>query len=252
MSRAILALVFFFPALALAAGDPIQAELAKARSAYGQELDAAKTKLVASLEAKLQEFAGKGDLDKAKAVKSQKESFEKGGTLPTGAALANVKADYESDLLAAKVNLRKALEKAKESYTKAVKLDEAEALAKELKELADTPPAKKGADAAAKAEPKVVATWAHQVGVGKNALKRDTFKLYSNGKINDPDGRDTWAIKGGLMILTWQNTDAPGGAWKDVVNLAIDGKSYSGKNNKGVPILGVKLAAGDVDAEKKK
>jgi len=242
--RVMLAMVFFVPAMALAAEDPIKAELDKARAAHSEELGAAKTKLVAAMEAKLREVAAKGDLDNAKMIKSQKELFEKDGTLPMASMIARAKGDYESDLRAARVSLRKALEKAKGDYTKAIKLDEAGA----LKELADVSPAKKGANPAEKAKPKVVATWAHQVGMGKNVV----MQLYSNGKINDPDGRNTWQIKGGLMVLTWPNAAAPGGAWTDVVNLANDGKSYSGNNNKGTPILGTKLAAGDVDAEKKK
>jgi hypothetical protein len=252
MARAIVILLFFVPVMALAADDPIKAELDKARAKHTEDLDAAKTNLVAALDVKLREVAGKGDLDNAKEIKEQKELFEMEGTLPKSPMLARANRDYESGVRAAKRAMRKALEKAKGDYTKAVKLDQAEAMAAELKEFADALPVKKGTGSAVQgAEPTIVATWVHQIGNGKEAL-RSTFKLYSNGKINSPEARDTWVIKNGLIILTWPNADAPGGAWKDVCNLSSDGKSYSGKNNKGTPIYGVKIASGDADEEKKK
>ena len=55
-------------------------------------------------------------------------------------------------------------------------------------------------------EPVVVATWEHQVA-GKSA----TIKLYSNGRINDPAGKNTWAQKGNTLTLRWPNPKAPGG-----------------------------------------
>jgi len=248
----LMVLLVVLPALALAADDPIKAELDKARAKHAEVLDAARTKLVASLDAKLLEVAGKGDLEGAKDLKSQKVLFEKDGSLPKSAPMARVKADYESEVRTADEGLRKALETAKVEYTQAIKLDEASAVAEELKRNADVIPAKKGyAPAAKEKEPTVVATWAHQVGQGKDTV-RSTFKLYSNGKINSPTGRATWYIKGGLLTLRWPDPKAPGGAWDDVVNLASDGKSYAGKNDKGTPIFGVKLASGDINAEKKK
>jgi hypothetical protein len=136
-------LVFFVPAMALAADDPIKAELDKARAQYTPGLDAAKAKLVGAMDAKLKEVAGNGDLDKAKEVKSQKELFEKDGTIPKTPLLNDARRGYESEVRAAREALHKAIEKAKSEYTKALKLNEAEALAAELKALAD---GKGGAD----------------------------------------------------------------------------------------------------------
>ena len=236
--------------LASAADDPVKADLDAARAKHAEVVEAAKVKLSASIESKLKEVAGKGDLEKAKEVKLQLESFEKEGVLPKSPIVSRAKADYETDVRVAKETLRKALEVAKGAYTKALKLEQAEAIAAEIKLGAETPP-KQGPGPGIEPEPKVVGTWAHQVGTGKDAA-RSTFKLYSNGKINSPDSRNTWHIKNGLLTLAWQNANAPGGKWEDVCNLSSDGKSYSGKNNKGIAINGVKLASGDIDAEKKK
>jgi hypothetical protein len=137
MIRSLTALLFFVPAMALAADDPIKAELDKARAQYTAGLDAAKAKLVGAMDAKLKEVAGNGDLDKAKEVKSQKELFEKDGTIPKTSLLADARRGYESEARVAREALYKAIEKAKSEYTKALKLNEAEALAAELKALAN-------------------------------------------------------------------------------------------------------------------
>lgn len=95
------------------------------------------------------------------------------------------------------------------------------------------------------AEPYVVSTWAHQVTKDGNIVLRSTFKLYSNGRINGPLSGATWMIRGNLIIFTWPNANAPGGAWKDVCNLSSDKRSYLGKNQKGATITGTKLKDGE-------
>lgn len=135
MFRAMTVLVFFVPAIAFGDGDPIKAELDKARAKYAEGANTAKAKFVAAIESKLKEVAGKGDLDSATQVKSQKDLFEKDGTLPKSPHLARARSDYASELRVGKEVLRTALEKAKDGYTKALKLDEAQALAAELKTL---------------------------------------------------------------------------------------------------------------------
>lgn len=136
MTHSMMALVFFLPAMALADDDAIKTQLEKARAKHAESVGAAKTKLVAAMDAKLREVADKGDLESVKIIKSQKELFDKDRTLPKSVMLADAKTDYATDIRAAKEELRKAIEKAKEEYTKALKLAEAEALAAELKEMA--------------------------------------------------------------------------------------------------------------------
>ncbi|QJW96996.1 hypothetical protein [Frigoriglobus tundricola] len=135
MIRSMMVLVFFVPVITLAADDPIMAELDKARTKHTVSCDAAKTKLVTAMDAKLKEVAGKGDLDGATQIKAQKDQFEKDSTLPKAPQLTRAVMDYESEVRGAREALRKAIEKAKDGYTKALKLDEAQALATELKAL---------------------------------------------------------------------------------------------------------------------
>lgn len=70
---------------------------------------------------------------------------------------------------------------------------------------------------------RVVARWVHQPGDGKIAL-------YSSGKINTPDGENTWSFSGGRLTFRWKNDKAPGGFWVDTCVLAPDGQSYAGVN----------------------
>jgi uncharacterized protein (TIGR03067 family) len=128
-------LVFLFPATSLSVEDPIKAELDKARARYDAALDAAKTKLVAAMEAKRREFADWGALDWAAQIKAQKELFEKDGSLPKAPQLTRARTDYRSHVRAARDGLRTAIAAARDGYAKALKLEEAQALAAELKAL---------------------------------------------------------------------------------------------------------------------
>lgn len=150
MVRSTMVLFLFVPAMAHADEDLIKAELDKARARYTESLEAAKGKLVVALDAKLKEVAGKGDLDAAKDLKSQKESFEKEGALPGSPFTARARADYDAGVRAAHDLLRKALEKAKTDYTKAIKLEQAEAVAAELKDFASAAPVPRGPAPASK------------------------------------------------------------------------------------------------------
>lgn len=136
-------LLVLAPALA-ADDDPIKADLDKVRTVHAEKVAAARTTFLAAFDAKLKEVAGKDDLDGAKAVKREKEAFEKDGKLPAAAPLTRDKKDYQDAVKAADDLLRKALEKAKTGYTKALKLEEAEAIAKELAVPQSKPLAKAG------------------------------------------------------------------------------------------------------------
>lgn len=92
-------------------------------------------------------------------------------------------------------------------------------------------------------KPAVVATWEHRV-VGRDA-KPGTLTLYSNGKINDPDGKETWARQGNTLTLRWPNPKAPGGAWVDTCTISPDGKTYTGRNQAGANVAGKLVGKAD-------
>jgi hypothetical protein len=117
-------------------GDPIKAEIDKARAVYTEKIEAAKTKLLAAIDAALKEAASKGDLRGVKDFKTQRDLFEKEGKLPGAAALNRAKSAYQAEIRDAETALRKALQRAQTDYTKALKIEEAEAVEKELEHLA--------------------------------------------------------------------------------------------------------------------
>ena len=85
-------------------------------------------------------------------------------------------------------------------------------------------------------KPTVVATWEHHV-VSRDA-KPSKITLYSNHKINDPDGKNTWSRSGNILILRWPNPQAPGGEWEDKCTVSSDGGTFSGRNQLGAKIAG--------------
>jgi hypothetical protein len=80
-------------------------------------------------------------------------------------------------------------------------------------------------------KPTVVAVWEHRP-TGPNA-KPATITLYSNHKIDDPDGGKTWSRIGNSLTLTFPNPKAPGGKWVARCTVSPDGKTYSGRNQVG-------------------
>lgn len=66
---------------------------------------------------------------------------------------------------------------------------------------------------------KVVAIWEH------SARRTERLTFYSNGKINDPTGNDTWVLRGNELSLNF--ADNPNDSV--TVRLAPGGKTYSGR-----------------------
>src|SRR3954447_10734756 len=85
--------------------------------------------------------------------------------------------------------------------------------------------------AAAEDRPTVVAAWEHRV-VGPDS-KPARMTLYSNSKINEPNGVNTWSRSGNTLTLRWKSARAPGGVWVDRCTVSPDGRSYSGRNQLG-------------------
>ena len=135
MGQQALVLLWLATGMAVAADDPIKEVLDAARTAYGKQAEAAASALTEALDAKVQEVAGKKDLDGLKVVKAQRDAFVQDGTLPASPLLATARAEYSRAVRAAKADLQKALEKARGDYTQAVRIREAEAVDAELQQL---------------------------------------------------------------------------------------------------------------------
>lgn len=83
-------------------------------------------------------------------------------------------------------------------------------------------------------EPTVVSAWMHRVRGGRASKT----VLYSNGRINRPDGAATWTRDGRKMEFRWPNERAPGGAWVDRCQISSDGRTYAGRNQQSVEVSG--------------
>jgi hypothetical protein len=103
---------------------------------------------------------------------------------------------------------------------------------------------------AAADESKLPGVWRHKAGDGEPG----EITLHSNGKINNPDGQDTWTFTGRTLVLRWANRHAPGGFWIDTCIVSDDRKNYRGSNQHKALIAGWKVdpalaAAAKKDAE---
>ena len=130
-----------------------------------------------------------------------------------------------------------ALETAVREYLQAKKDTDAATLNSELEELKSettAPPSTKEKNT--EKAPFIVAEWIHRPdapGKGPNEIK-----LYSNGRIDNPNGRNTWSLQGRFLTLRWQAPEAPGGAWVDICKLSQDRQTFTGNNQKGTVIYG--------------
>ncbi len=88
----------------------------------------------------------------------------------------------------------------------------------------------------------VVGMWLHKAGNGEPGK----LMLHPDGKINNPNGPDTWTLTGKTLVLRWANPRAPGGFWIDTCALSDDGKTYRGFNQQNAPIDGWKNPVADV------
>jgi hypothetical protein len=120
------------PLLGVLDDDPIREQLDAARTTYRDRVDKAKAKLLEAIEKRSNEAAAKGDLKGVKSIDAQKEQFELDGTLPTAPTLSAAATSYKSDVRAAADAFTRALKKGTEDYTKAKKIEHAEAIAAEL------------------------------------------------------------------------------------------------------------------------
>ena len=68
-------------------------------------------------------------------------------------------------------------------------------------------------------------------------------RLFPNGKINDAAGPASWELQGDTLVLLWPNAAAPGGVWRDTLQVSPDRARYAGQNQNGTPIHGWQVAS---------
>ncbi|CAN0403690.1 unnamed protein product [Phaeothamnion confervicola] len=210
------------------AADP-PTEIEKARAAYEKAREKHQAELLKQFDEATERVTKQklGAEERAKridALKAERGRFEKDGLIPWSESMRAHLAGYQKNLALAEAPLKKAFDREIDRALKARNTEQVNRLR---------------ADLAAALDVKVVAAWSHgteQPGSGHE------IKLYSNGRIGGPDGGATWAFQNGVLTLRWPNPTAPGGAWVDVCPVAADGRTYSGKNQKGVRIGGYYLA----------
>jgi serine/threonine protein kinase/tetratricopeptide (TPR) repeat protein len=77
--------------------------------------------------------------------------------------------------------------------------------------------------------PHVLGTWSCK---GLNFNGSFVWKLYSNGKINDPNGASTWSLEQSGMTLHIHTPEAPGGVWIDSCEIGVAGQYFKAKNQR--------------------
>jgi hypothetical protein len=89
-------------------------------------------------------------------------------------------------------------------------------------------------------EADVAGPWRHKAG---DAWPQE-ITLHPNGKINDPNGQNTWSMKtrgrNHSLELRWADPRAPGGFWIDTCSLDPEGRIYQGHNQQNMFISGQK------------
>jgi len=114
--------------------DAIRAELNKAKQTFVDTTDKAKATLLAEVDATIKTVAVTGDLDGVKAIQNERKVFEESGKTPMSGKLGTAVGGYARTTKQARAALDKAYDQAVKEYTKALKIELAEATRKEWKE----------------------------------------------------------------------------------------------------------------------
>ncbi|QJX00244.1 hypothetical protein [Frigoriglobus tundricola] len=210
------------------ADDP-PTEIEKARSAYEKAREKHQAELLKQFDEAAeritkQKVAAEERAKRVDAVKAEKGRFEKEGLIPWSESMRPHLAGYQKNLAVAEAPLKKAFDRDIDRALKAKNTAHVNRLRADLITALDV---------------KVVATWSHGTEVPGSGHE---IQLYSNGKIGGPDSGATWTFQNGILTLRWPNATAPGGAWVDSCSVSADGRTYSGKNQKGVRIGGYYVA----------
>jgi hypothetical protein len=89
---------------------------------------------------------------------------------------------------------------------------------------------------AASRPPPIAGFWYHSVDGGESSL----LDLREGGEVLAGESRARWRLEGWRLRMSWPNPDAPGGAWEDDCLVSEDGRSYAGRNQRGMLIRGTR------------
>jgi len=210
--------------LGVARGDDNPA-LKKAREDYVKAIKDADAKLVQKFEKAIDQvpnmkLAADKKVELQDVLKAEKKRFEEDGLIPWSQPMWSYVEIYLQSVHSAQAQLRKSYNVEIDKAVKAKNEAAARDLVAELNSTLDIKP---------------VARWEHHVGNDE----RGTNILYSNGTSNNKDSKNTWTFnKNGVLVMKWPNTQAPGGAWIDTVQVGPYGKGYSGRNQNKTTITG--------------
>jgi hypothetical protein len=96
---------------------------------------------------------------------------------------------------------------------------------------AAVPEAEMPADLRRAVEEQIVARWRHQPG---NRL----LVFRSSGKFDNRSRENHWTFEDGRLTLKWDNPRSPGGVFVTTCDVAADGQSYTGVNQRNGKVSG--------------
>jgi hypothetical protein len=114
--------------------DAIRTELNKAKQTFADTTTKAKTALLAAFDDAIKTVAAGGDLDGVKVIQNERKVFEESGKTSTTAKMGTAVGEYTRATKQARTALDKAYDQAVKEYTKALKIESAEAVRSEWKE----------------------------------------------------------------------------------------------------------------------
>jgi len=198
---------------------------------YDEAVRAASASLLQRIEKDLRRAQPRTEADTTAGLEATKKAFLERGSLPSmlDAGLRDARRDAETAYRDAARALRQAYDTTAAKLGKTNDPDEAETLVQEWALLQNSLELAE--------EPQLDSTWKHSITNGPSA----EITLYSNGRINSPEGPDTWSLKETTLVIRWQNPDAPGGEWVDTCEVSTHASSYSGTNQLGTRISGVRV-----------
>lgn len=113
-------------------GDPILATLDEAKVAYSSAIEDARKLLLDAYDAEIEKVAKTGDFELVQKLQSERSEFEEEGKTSTTARMRSATSDYQRAIRAATSTLSDAFETAITESTKALQLEQAEAIQQEL------------------------------------------------------------------------------------------------------------------------
>jgi hypothetical protein len=193
-----------------------EADIAKsldaARNEFTKSIELANESYLTSIDDAIKKAAATGSLDIVKALQVEKRQFELDNKFESKMSrLSSVTNRYQASVKSARDRLRTALESAKTSYTKLLKIPEAEAIQRELDSLDDRSNDEK--------VPSIQGTWMESPGIlfrieqkGKRFTATTSYKHPTAGRIRavvegeiSPDGKIFASLRHTEAPKDWQS-----------------------------------------------